>query len=100
MPDDPDFGFDPPAFRPDAALVQIRRALRELKLSERGDGVELKGRRVVEWRVDGPAIEMRLARRPMATTPVWDVQVLKSAADQRKWLDEVKKRLERWQRED
>lgn len=100
MPDEPDFGFDPPAYKPDAALVQIRRALRELKLAERGDGVELKGQRVAQWRVDGATIEMRLARRPMATTPEWDVQLLKNTADQRKWLDEVKRRLERWQRED
>ena len=99
MPDLPDFGFEPPAFKPDAALEQLRRSLRELQLAERDGGAELRGRRVVEWRVDGATIQLRIARRP-ASTPEWDSATLKSSADQRKWVDELKKRLERWQRED
>ena len=33
-------------------------------------------------------------------TPEWDTVVLKGAADTRKLVDEVKKRLARWERED
>ena len=99
MPDLPDFGFEPPAFKPDAALVLLRRSLRDLHLAERGDGAELRGKRVVEWRIDSKTIQLRIARR-LAITPEWDSATLKSAADQRKWVDEIKKRLERWQRED
>ncbi|MFO1217771.1 MAG: hypothetical protein U1E89_05230 [Burkholderiaceae bacterium] len=99
MPDEPDFGFAPPPFDPDAALIQLRRALRELQLTERGAGAELRGKRVVEWVVQGDEITLRIARR-LALTPEWDKATLKSAADQRKWLDEIKKRLARWRDDD
>jgi hypothetical protein len=94
-----DFGFAPPPFKPDEALLQIRRSLRDLKLAERGNGFELRGKRVVELAVEGAQISAKLARRLMMT-PQWDTQAVKSAADQRKLVDEVKKRLARWEQED
>ena len=94
-----DFGFVPPPFKPEQALVTLRRALRDLGLAERGPGFDLRGKRVLELAVVGDTIRARLARRPMLT-PEWDPQVLEGAADTRKLLDEVKKRLERWERED
>ena len=94
-----DFGFAPPPFRPDEALVQIKRSLRDLKLAERGHGFDLRGKRVVELAVDGTQIQVKLARRPMVT-PQWDTQAVKSAADQRKRAEEVKRRLARWDQED
>ncbi len=93
------FGFSPPPFRPDEALVQLKRSLRDLKLAERGSGFELKGKRAVDVVVDGDVLRVKLARR-LVSTPEWDASVLRSSADQRKLVDEVKKRLERWQRED
>ncbi len=93
------FGFSPPPFRPDEALVQLKRSLRDLKLAERGSGFELKGKRAVDVVVDGDVLRVKLARR-LVNTPEWDASVLRSSADQRKLVDEVKKRLERWQRED
>ena len=94
-----DFGFAPPPFKPEQALVTLRRALRDLGLAERGPGFELRGKRVLELAVEGETIRARLARRLMLT-PEWDSQVLEGAADTRKLLDEVKKRLARWERED
>ena len=94
MPDD-DFGFAPPAFNAEHALAQMKRALRDAKLAERGPGFELRGKRVAELVVNGGAIEARLARR-LALTPEWDRSALKTSAEQRKWLDELKKRLARW----
>ncbi len=94
-----DFGFAPPPFKPDVALVQLKRSLRDLKLAERGNGYELRGKRVVELVVEGAQINARLARRLMLT-PQWDTQAVKSAADQRKLVDEVKRRLARWEQED
>lgn len=94
-----EFGFAPPPFKPDDALLQLKRSLRDLKLAERGNGFELRGKRVVELAVDGAQISARLARRLMLT-PQWDAQAVKSAADQRKLVDEVKKRLARWEHED
>jgi hypothetical protein len=99
MPDEPDFGFAPPPFKPDEALVQIKRALRDLKLAERGNAYELRGKRVVELAPDGDGIAVKIARK-LALTPEWDRQAVASATAQRKLLDEVKKRLARWEQED
>ncbi len=74
----------------------MKRALRDSKLAERGPGFELRGKRVAELVVNGPAIDARLARR-LAMTPEWDRRTLKNAAEQRQWLDELKKRLARWE---
>jgi hypothetical protein len=92
-------GFAPPAFDVDQALVTLRRGLRDLKLTEHGNAYELRGKRVVELAVEGGAIKVRLARRPMAT-PEWDRATVASAAEQRKLLDEVNKRLAKWESEE
>ncbi|HJV95202.1 MAG TPA: hypothetical protein VJ608_04160 [Albitalea sp.] len=91
--------FLPPAFAPDAALLQLKRSLRELRpLAERGEGFELHGKRVIELRADASVITVRLARRP-AVSPDWDTLTLKNSADVRKCVDEAKKRLARWTEE-
>jgi hypothetical protein len=94
-----DFGFAPPAFNADNALVQLKRSLRDLKLAERGVGFELKGKTVLQLAVENGAIAVKLARR-LSMAPEWDRVSVKSGADQRKLIDDVKRRLERWQRED
>ncbi len=96
---DGDFGFAPPAFKPEDALTQLKRQLRDLNLTERGNGFELRGKRVAELQVDGSAIAARTARK-LALTPEWDKLTITAANDQRKWLDELKKRLARWDREE
>ena len=93
------FGFAPPPFKPDEALAQIKRALRDLRLAERGNGFDLRGKRVVELAVEAAAIKARLARK-LALTPQWDTQTVQSTGDQRKLVDEVKRRLARWEQED
>lgn len=96
---DDSFGFAPPPFKPDDALAQVKRALRDLKLSERGNGFELRGKRVVELGIDGATLTARMARK-LALTPQWDSQTVKTTADQRKLLDELKRRLARWDQEE
>ena len=96
---DDDFGFAAPPFKPEDALTQLKRQLRDLKLTERGNGFEQRGKRVAELHIDGAVIAARTARK-LALTPEWDRQTVASAADQRKWIDELKKRLARWERED
>lgn len=93
------FGFAPPPFNAESALAQIKRSLRDLKLAERGNALELRGKRVVELSLDEGAVAVRLARR-LALTPEWDRQRVSNANEQRKLLDEVKKRLARWEQED
>jgi hypothetical protein len=97
MSDDDFGGFAPPPFKPEAALQQIQRAARDLKLAERGNGFELRGRRVLEWQTDGEAIQVRIARK-LALTPEWDRLRVASTGEQRKLMDEMKKRLARWDR--
>ncbi len=97
------FGFAPPPFKPEEALTQLKRTLRDLKLSERASAqstaFELRGKRVLELNIDGAQIQARLARK-LALTPEFDKQVVANAADQRKLIDELKKRLARWEREE
>jgi hypothetical protein len=88
--------FAPPPFKPDEALVQLKRQLRELRpLAERGDGFELQGRTVLRLAVAGPQIEARLAKRP-AVSPEWTLHTLKNSADVRRFVDAVKAQLARW----
>jgi hypothetical protein len=99
---DADFaGFAPPPFNPDTALEQIKRAMRDLKLTEKNSGFDLRGKRVIELQLErgAPAISVRLARK-LALTPEFDKLRVTSSADQRKLVDDVKKRLERWDREE
>ncbi len=93
------FGFAPPPFKPDEALLQVKRSLRDLKLTERGSGFELRGKTVLTLQVNGAQVDTRLARK-LALTPEWDKLTVANAADVRKLLDEIKKRLARFDRED
>lgn len=99
MSDDDLGGFAPPPFKPEDALLQIKRSLRDLKLAERGNSFELRGKRVVELSADSTTITAKLARK-LALTPQWDTVVVKSTTEQRKLVDDVKKRLARWDQED
>jgi hypothetical protein len=95
MSDENDF-FAPPAFKPDLALIQLKRALRDLRqLAERGNAFTLQGHGVIELSIDAVSLTVRLARRP-ARSPEWDDRVCKSSADLRALQDEIKKRLARW----
>lgn len=93
-------GFAPPPYRTEEALLRIKRGLRELRLNERAGGFEWSGCRVAEVLVDGAVLQARLARRATRRTPEWDPSTLGNAADERKWLDELKRRLARWTPED
>ena len=98
MPDD-DWGFAAPSFNAEQSLLQLQRAMRDNKLSARGTGFELRGKAVVELEIKDATIAARLVRR-LVNTPEWDSFSIKSAADQRKLIDEVKRRLARWTDED
>src|SRR5262245_36773552 len=98
MPPD-DWGFAPPPFNAEQSLLQLQRAMRDCKLSARGKGFESRGKTIIELEVQDGAVVARLVRRPI-NTPEWDRFTIQSAADQRKLIDEVKKRLARWTDED
>jgi len=93
--------FSPPPFDAEQALVQLKRALRDLKLGERGQAFELRGKAVLQLQLErgAPAISVRLARK-LALAPEWDKLRVSSAAEQRKFVDEIKKRLARWEQDE
>ena len=99
MSDDEHGGFALPPFNADNALAQIKRSLRDSKLTERGNAFELRGKRVLDLAPEDGAIHVRLARK-LAMTPEWDRLSVRNANEQRKLLDEVKKRMARWASED
>ncbi len=100
MIDSMDDFFALPPFKPDEALVQLKRAVRDLRgLNERANGFDWKGHAVLELTVDGATLLARLAKRP-AHTPQWESRTLKNNADVRKFSDELKTRVARWREAD
>ncbi|AKJ31498.1 hypothetical protein [Caldimonas brevitalea] len=88
--------FTPPPFKPAEALVQLKRSLRETRpLAERGEGFDFQGQRVIELALDGAVLSAKLAKRP-ARSPDWETRALTTAAQVRQFVDEVKRRVERW----
>jgi len=99
MSEDDPAGWALPAFDAAKSLQQLQRALRDARLAERGRRWQLQGRDVAELALDGDAVLARLAQRP-ALTPQWDDTRIASSAAQRRWLDDCRRRLARWQAED
>jgi hypothetical protein len=89
----------PPPFDAAAAMQTLQRSLRDARLVERAGGFETKGRRVVELALGDGCIEARLAKR-LALTPEWDRSTVRNQGELKRFLDEVKRRLARWQDED
>jgi hypothetical protein len=96
---DDDF-LAPPAFVPEAALTLLKRQLRELRaLRERGDGFDYKAQPVLRLAADGNCLRAELAKRP-ARSPEWQRFELRSSPDVRRFSDELRARLARWERDD
>jgi len=87
--------FAPPPFDPAGARATLVRALRDLKLVERGGAFELDGRPVVQAAVDGAALQLAVARRP-SRTPEWEHATVTDHAQLRHFIDGLKKRVARW----
>lgn len=92
--------FAPPDFKPDQALQNLKRALRELRsLAERGKGFELQGQPVLEFSTDEKLLHARLAKKP-SRSPEWETRSCKNSAEVRALQDEIKRRVARWTDED
>ena len=95
---DNDF-FAPPPFKAEEALVQLRRALRELRaLTERGDAWSFEGQEVLKLSAGDGQITAKLAKKP-ARSPDWETRACRNATDVRKLQDELKRRLAQWAEE-
>jgi len=92
--------FAPPSFKPQEALIQLKRQLRELRpMAERGSAFELRGQTVIELAADDTAIQARVAKRP-SRSPEWTEHALKNSADVRRFVDGIKQQLGRWTSDD
>jgi len=87
--------FAPPPFNPDTARATLVRALRDLKLAERGGAFEFNGQPVVRAQVDGAALRLDVVRRP-SRSPDWEHAQAGDHAQLRHFIDDVKKRVARW----
>jgi len=107
MSDDLGDFFALPPFKPDEALVQLRRQLKELRLQEQPGSAPhrfaLKGDVVVELQVSlnapKPALAAAVVKRPLQR-PEWVRQTLDSRDAVRKWLDAFKRQLANWTDDD
>jgi hypothetical protein len=90
------FGFAPPPFKPDEALQRLRRELRELGLSEREGVFERRSIRIARVASDGSVVQAAIVRRPLRSSPEWQTRALKSSADVRDFVAELKKKLQAW----
>ena len=96
MSDDPSDFFAPPPFDPTTARATLARALRDLKLAERNGAFELNGQPVVKARVEGALLKLDVAKKP-SRSPDWEHAEAGDHARLRRFIDDVKKRVSRWQ---
>lgn len=96
MSDDADWAIPAPAFKPDDALAGLKRSLRELGLVERAGVFERRGTAVAKTAVDGTGIAAAIVKKPSRNSPEWQPKTLKSGAEVRDFVAELKRKLAGW----
>lgn len=96
MSDDGDWGMALPAFKPDDALAGLKRSLRELGLAERAGVFERRGSAIAKAAVDGAVIAAAVVKKPSRNSPEWQPKTLKSGAELRDFVAELKRKLAGW----
>ena len=91
-----DFSFAPPPFKPDEALQKLQRELRDLGLTERAGRFERRGAAIARAVVDGAVIRAARVKRPSRSSPEWQDKVLRSSADARDFVADLKQQLAQW----
>ena len=90
------FDFLPPQFKPDEALQALKRDLRAMGLIEREGRFERRGRLIARAAVDDAVIKAARVKRPARSSPEWLDKVLRSSADVRDFVADLKKQLAQW----
>jgi hypothetical protein len=88
--------FAPPPFKPDEALAKLERELRELGLAEREGRFERKGVQIARAAIDGAVLQAAVVKRPSRNSPEWQPRTLKTSADQRDFVVDLKRKLAAW----
>ena len=91
-----DFGFAPAPFKPGEALQKLQRDLRDLGLTERAGRFERRGTAIARAVIDGATIRAARVRRPSRSSPEWLDKVLRSSADARDFVADLKKQRAQW----
>jgi len=91
-----DLGFSLPPFKPDEALQTLKRDLRALGLTEREGRFERRGTPIARAAVDGAVIKAARVKRPSRSSPEWLEKTLRSSADLRDFVADLKKQLAQW----
>ena len=94
MPDD--YGFTAPAFKPAEALQLLQRELRALGLTEREGRFDRRGSAIARAVVDGDLIRAARVKRPSRGSPEWMDKALRSSAETRDFVADLKKQLAQW----
>ena len=88
--------FAPPPFKPDDALAGLKRGLRELGLSERAGVFERRGSAIAKAAAEGLTISAAVVKEPSRSSPEWQAKTLKSSADVRDFVADLKRKLAGW----
>jgi hypothetical protein len=91
-----DFGFAAPPFEPAEALQRLQRDLRALGLTERAGRFERRGLAIARAAVDGGVIRAARVKRPSRNSPEWMDKVLRSSAETRDFVADLKQQLAQW----
>ena len=95
MSDDVNDSFALPPFNAETARSTLARALRDLKLAERGGAFELNGQPVVKARAEGAVLKLDVAKKA-SRSPDWEHAEARDHAQLRRFIDDVKRRVSRW----
>jgi hypothetical protein len=97
-----DLGFAIPPFDPGEALQKLKRELRALGLTERQGAseqervFERRSSAIARARIDNGAIAAARVRKPSRSSPEWQTKALRSSADVRDFVNDLKKQLAQW----
>ena len=88
--------FAAPPFNPDEALQRLKRELRELGLAERAGVFERRALAIARVAIDGAVIQAAVVKRPSRSSPEWQKKTLKTSADIRAFVADLKTKLAAW----
>ncbi|NDG38016.1 MAG: hypothetical protein EBY28_01115 [Betaproteobacteria bacterium] len=91
-----DLSLDAQPFDAAEALQKLQRGLRDLGLTERAGYFERRGIAIARAGIDGMTVLAARVKRPSRGSPEWIERVLRSSADARDFVADLKKQLAQW----
>jgi hypothetical protein len=88
--------FAPPPFRAEDALTGLKKSLRELGLAERAGVFERRGVAIARAAAEGALLQAAVVKRPSRSSPEWQARALKSGAEVRDFVADLKRKLSAW----